>query len=189
MSNSHQTQTAQQIQTAHQTHTAPTGLSKAKEIPPTGISHTGTEREFPTTTCDSETLHTSASPTEPPKHCRRCYVSFPASYFRFRNRAKGIRMHYCRGCHAELDRLRRRRRREHETGWILQKTASQISRSTERHRTVALVEQLVDAMGGPQKLVTHWRAECLKLTKQRKRSTRLCRMYEMLLVLTCHVGR
>ena len=85
--------------------------------------------------------------------------------------------------------MRRRKQREHEAGWIIQKTASQISRSTERHRTVALVEQLVDAMGGPQKLVTHWREECLKLTKQRRRSTRLCRMYEMLIFLTCQLGQ
>lgn len=96
-------------------------------------------------------------------------------------------MHYCRGCHATLDRLRRHKRREHETGWKIQKAASQISRSLERQHTLALLEQLVDAMGGPHKLIEHWRAECHKLMSQKRRTTRLARMYEMLAVLMFHI--
>ena len=67
-------------------------------------------------------------------------------------------------------------RRLRETGWAIQKAASEISRSKERHRTLALLEQLVDAMGGPQKLLENWRAEWLKLMSQNRRSTRLCLM-------------
>jgi len=38
-------------------------------------------------------------------------------------------------------------------------------------------------MGGPEKLVETWHAECWKLTTQKRSSTRLVRMYEMLIVL------
>ena len=66
-------------------------------------------------------------------------------------------------------------------------TGSQISRSLDIHRTVALQEQLVNAMGDQG---NSWRtggAECHRLMSQRRRTTRLCRMHEMILVLMFHV--
>lgn len=74
-----------------------------------------------------------------------------------------------------------------ETGSAIPTTASQISRSKDFHRTAALPENLVQAIGGSQKLVSHWQAECLELVSQRRSSTRLARMYEMLLVPMFHV--
>jgi hypothetical protein len=82
-----------------------------------------------------------------------------------------------------MTRARHRAKRAREQGWLIQKIASQIARSPSRNRSLALLEQLVDVMGGPQQLIQHWRAECLKLTGQRRSSTRLARMYEMLVVL------
>lgn len=54
-------------------------------------------------------------------------------------------------------------------------------------RSLALLEQLVASVGGPRKLLQLWRAECVKLTNQRRSSTRLARMYEMLVVLAGQV--
>ncbi len=70
---------------------------------------------------------------------------------------------------------------------LIQKTASQNARSTNFSRSLALLEQLVAAVGGPRKLLELWRAECVKLTNQRRSSTRLARMYEMLVVLAGQV--
>lgn len=124
---------------------------------------------------------------EPDRICSLCAECLPADQFRFRSRATGVRMHQCRTCHAEKAKAHRRASRARQRGWLIQKTASQISRSPSRNRSLALLEQLVDVMGGPQQLIQHWRAECLKLTGQRRSSTRLARMYEMLVVLMSQV--
>jgi hypothetical protein len=92
-------------------------------------------------------------------------------------------MHQCRTCHTATARARHRAKRAREQGWLIQKSASQIARSPSLNRSLALLEQLIAAIGGPAKLIEHWREECLKLTKQRRSSTRLARMYEMLVVL------
>jgi hypothetical protein len=96
-------------------------------------------------------------------------------------------MHQCRSCHAATARARHRAKRAQEEGWLIQKTASQIARSTNINGSLALLEQLVAAVGGPRKLLELWRAECVKLTNQRRSSTRLARMYEMLVVLAGQV--
>jgi len=84
-------------------------------------------------------------------------------------------------CRTLLERNRKKRARE--KGWAIQKTASQIARSPDIGRTVSLLENLVDVMGGPEKLVETWHTECWKLTTQKRSSTRLVRMYEMSIVL------
>lgn len=38
-------------------------------------------------------------------------------------------------------------------------------------------------VGGPEQLIERWRAECLRLQKQKRSSTRLPRMYEMLMTM------
>ena len=124
---------------------------------------------------------------EPDRICSLCAECLPADQFRFRNRATGVRMHQCRSCHAATARARHRAKRAQEEGWLIQKTASQIVRPTNISRPIALLEQLVAAVGGPRKLLELWRAECLKLTSQRRSSTRLARMYEMLVVLAGQV--
>ena len=126
---------------------------------------------------------------EPDRICSVCVRLLPAEQFRLRSRASGVRMHQCRACHTAMTRSRHRAKRAREQGWLIQKTASQIARSPSLNRSLALLEQLVDVMGGPQQLIQHWRAECLKLTGQRRSSTRLARMYEMLVVLMSQVER
>jgi hypothetical protein len=126
-------------------------------------------------------------PAEPDRICSLCAECLPADQFRFRSRATGIRMHQCRSCHAATARARHRAKRARAEGWLIQTTASQIARSTNVSRSLALLEQLVAAVGGPRKLLELWRAECLKLTNQRRSSTRLARMYEMLVVLAGQV--
>ncbi len=123
------------------------------------------------------------SPAEQNKICYTCAKFLPASHFRFRNRTTGVRMTECRACFATRERERNRKKRAREKGWAIQKTASQIARSPDIGRTVALLENLVDVMGGPEKLVETWHTECWKLTTQKRSSTRLVRMYEMLIVL------
>lgn len=94
-----------------------------------------------------------------------------------------------RACFATRERERNQKKRAREKGWAIQKTASQIARSPDINRTVALLENLVDVMGGPEKLVETWHTECWKLTTQKRSSTRLVRMYEMLIVLMGQVRR
>ena len=122
-------------------------------------------------------------PAEPDRICSLCAECLPADQFRFRSRATGVRMHQCRSCHAATARARHRAKRARADGWLIQTTASQIARSNNVNRSLALLEQLVAAVGGPRKLLELWRAECVKLTNQRRSSTRLARMYEMLAVL------
>lgn len=124
---------------------------------------------------------------EPDRICSLCAECLPADQFRFRSRATGVRMHQCRSCHAASARARHRSKRTRVDGWLIQTTASQIARSTNVNRSLALLEQLVAAVGGPRKLLELWRAECVKLTNQRRSSTRLARMYEMLVVLAGQV--
>ena len=119
--------------------------------------------------------------------CSLCAECLPADQFRFRSRATGVRMHQCRSCHAATARARHRAKRARADGWLIQTTASQIARSNNVNRSLALLEQLVAAVGGPRKLLELWRAECVKLTSQRRSSTRLARMYEMLVVLAGQV--
>lgn len=123
------------------------------------------------------------SPSEPPKVCYTCARSFPATQFRFRNKAKGVRMTECRACYNLRTKNWHRKKRAREKGWDIHKTASQIARSPDIARTAALLENLVAVMGGPEKLVEAWHNECWKLTSQKRSSTRLARMYEMLIVL------
>ena len=99
------------------------------------------------------------------------------------NKSTGVRMTECRTCYNQRTRDRHRNKRARERGWEIHKTASQIARSPDIGRTVALLENLVDVMGGPERLVEQRHAECWKLTKQKRSSTRLARMYEMLIVL------
>jgi hypothetical protein len=126
-------------------------------------------------------------PAEPDRICSLCAECLPADQFRFRSRATGVRMHQCRSCHAATARARHRAKRARADGWLIQTTATQIARSTNISRSLALLEQLVAAVGGPRKLLELWRAECVKLTNQRRSSTRLARMYEMLVVLAGQV--
>ena len=126
-------------------------------------------------------------PAEPDRICSLCAECLPADQFRFRSPATGVRMHQCRSCHAATARARHRAKRAQKEGWLIQKTASQIARSTNINRSLALLEQLVAAVGGPRKLLELWRAECLRLTNQRRSSTRLARMYEILVVLAGQV--
>jgi hypothetical protein len=139
------------------------------------------------------TLSSESSPAaqpgcpEPYRICSVCVLRLPVEQFRLRSRATGVRMHQCRSCHATTARARHRAKRTREQGWLIQKSASQIARSQSLARSLALLEELIDAVGGPQKLIQFWRAECLKLTSQRRSSTRLARMYEMLIVLAGQV--
>ena len=122
-------------------------------------------------------------PAEPQKICYTCAQFLPASQFRFRNRATGVRMTECRTCYNKRTKDWHQKKRAREKGWEIHKTASQIARSPDISRTVALLENLVDVMGGPEKLIEQWHAECWKLTNQKRSSTRLARMHEMLIVL------
>ena len=133
-------------------------------------------------TSDSDSGQTD-SPAEPPKICYTCARSFPATQFRFRNKATGVRMTECRTCYNQRTKNWDQKKRAREKGWDIHKTASQISRSPDIGRTVALLENLVAVMGGPEKLVEAWHNECWRLIKQKRSSTRLARMYEMLIVL------
>ena len=153
---------------------------------PWRISHTKSNRQTTATStpdCQFSNRGTSAAD----RICTRCFRCLPADQFRFRCRATGVRMHQCRSCHTERARAHRRASRARQRGWLIQKTASQIARSQSLTRSLALLEELIDAVGGPQKLIQFWRAECLKLTSQRRSSTRLARMYEMLVVLAGQV--
>ena len=125
----------------------------------------------------------SDSPADPQKICYTCAQYLPASQFRFRNRATGVRMTECRTCYNKRTKDWHRKKRAREKGWDIHKTASQIARSTTLARTLALLENLVDVMGGPEKLIEQWHNECWKLTTQKRSSTRLARMHEMLIVL------
>jgi len=109
----------------------------------------------------------------------------PLTDFRFRNRAAGTRMCQCNRCHTQRNREREQIRRARKAGWDIHKVASQIAKSKNLTRSLWLLDQLVDAMGGPQNLVDRWREECWKLTKQKRSSTRLSRMYEMLIAMAC----
>lgn len=122
-------------------------------------------------------------PVEPQKICYTCAQFLPASQFRFRNRATGVRMTECRTCYNKRTKDWHRKKRAREKGWEIHKTASQIARSPDISRTVALLENLVDVMGGPEKLIEQWHAECFRLINQKRSSTRLARMHEMLIVL------
>ena len=128
-------------------------------------------------------------PAEPPKICYTCAQFLPASQFRFRNRATGVRMTECRTCYNKRTKDWHRKKRACEKGWEIHKTASQIARSPDINRTVALLENLVAVMGGPEKLIEQWHAECWKLTNQKRSSTRLARMHEMLIVLMGQTSR
>jgi len=59
----------------------------------------------------------------------------------------------CNACYTTRERERNRKKRAREKGWAIHKTASEIARSPDLNRTVALLENLVNAMGGPEKLV------------------------------------
>lgn len=126
---------------------------------------------------------------EPDRICSICFLSLPAWVFRFRNRATGVRMKQCRVCHAATSRARDQKKRTRDAGWQIQKTASRIARSPNLTQTTALLHHLIEAMGGVQNLVDRWRAECIRLSQQRRSSTRLPRMYEMLIVLMGQVRR
>ena len=130
-----------------------------------------------------------ATPDEPNRICSICFLSLPAWVFRFRNRATGVRMKQCRVCHAANSRARAQKKRTRDAGWQIQKTASRIARSPNLTQTTALLHHLIEAMGGVQNLIDQWRAECLRLSQQRRSSTRLPRMYEMLTVLMGQVRR
>ena len=153
---------------------------------PWRISHTKSNRQTTASVapdCQFSSRGTSAAD----RICTRCFRCLPADHFRFRSRATGVRIHQCRTCHAEKARAHRRASRARQRGWLIQKTASQIARSPSMNRSLALLKQLVEVMGGPQQLIQHWRAECLRLTGQRRSSTRLTRMYEMLVILMSQV--
>ena len=136
-----------------------------------------------------DTLGSTDSPAEPEKICYTCAQYLPASEFRFRSRATGVRMTECRTCYNQRTKDWHRKKRAREKGWAIHKTASQIARSPDISRTVALLENLVDVMGGPEKLIEQWHAECWKLTNQKRSSTRLARMHEMLIVLMGQTSR
>jgi len=121
----------------------------------------------------------------PTKMCTDCCRLLPLTDFRFRNRAAGTRMCQCNRCHTQRNREREQIKRAKKAGWDIHKTASQIATSKNLTRSLWLLDQLVDAMGGPQKLVDRWRQECWKLTRQKRSSTRLSRMYEMLIAMAC----
>jgi len=121
----------------------------------------------------------------PTKMCSDCCRMLPLTDFRFRNRAAGTRMCQCNRCHTQRNREREQIKRAKKAGWDIHKTASQIATSKNLTRSLWLLDQLVDAMGGPQKLVDRWREECWKLTRQKRSSTRLSRMYEMLIAMAC----
>ena len=121
----------------------------------------------------------------PTKMCTDCCRLLPLTDFRFRNRAAGTRMCQCNRCHVERNREREQIKRARKAGWDIHKTASQIAKSRNLTRSLWLLDQLVDAMGGPQNLVDRWREECWKLTRQKRSSTRLSRMYEMLIAMAC----
>lgn len=130
-----------------------------------------------------------STPDEPNRMCSICFLSLPAWVFRFRNRATGVRMKQCRVCHAATSRARDQKKRTRDAGWQIQKTASRIARSPNLTQTTALLHHLIEAVGGVQNLVDRWRAECLRLSQQPRSSTRLPRMYEMLIVLMGQVRR
>ena len=122
---------------------------------------------------------------QPTKMRSDCCRTLPLTDFRFRNRTAGTRMCQCRRCHTDRQREREQIKRARKAGWDIPKTASQIARSRSLTRSLWLLDQLVDAMRGPQKLIDYWRAECLKLARQKRSSTRLSRMYEMLIAMAC----
>jgi hypothetical protein len=138
----------------------------------------------------SESLHGSSdTPAEQSEICHTCARFLPVSHFRFRNRATGVRMTECRACFNRRETTRNRKKRAREKGWAIHKTASQITRSPDLGRSLALLENLVDVMGGPEKLVETWHTECWRLTTQKRSSTRLARMYEMLITLAGQLRR
>ena len=122
---------------------------------------------------------------QPTKMCSNCCRRLPLTDFRFRNKAAGTRMCQCSQCHTDRQREREQIKRARKAGWDIHKTASQIATSKSLTRSLWLLDQLVDAMGGPQNLLDRWREECLKLARQKRSSTRLSRMYEMVIAMAC----
>ncbi len=127
------------------------------------------------------------SGTEQTRCCGDCCRYLPITEFRFRNKAAGTRMHQCRACHAFRERARQERIRTSRVGKQIQHSATRIARCESLNGVLNLLTDLVEQMGGPKKFVENWRAECLRLSEKRRSSTRLARMYEMLVVLMCRL--
>ena len=90
----------------------------------------------------------------------------------------------CRRCHAITERDRQRRIKMKANGLIVQKVATQISRSRGFARTNNLINELAEKLCGPNNLMDFWLNEINRLKGQRRYLTRMFRLCE--LVLNAH---
>lgn len=172
---------------------------------PAEPSDTGDYGDICNTGCPAETRETSdngntGSPVElrdtgDPSEtgevqlCTGCARVLPLSEFRLRHRARGIRMKECRPCRNKRDRHRKQRKRDHTTGWKLQKGASAIARETSPQKAIALLNLMVAGLGGPEEFARGWLNEVERLRSSKRLSSRLCRFYEATVTLTRHLDQ
>ena len=123
------------------------------------------------------------------RFCTWCARSLPVTQFRWRQKATGELMSQCRACNTNIERIRRHKKRALRDGRAIQLAATQIARSSSLTRSINLLNRLVITVGGPEELVTKWAEECRRLTSRRRSSTRLARMYEMLISLATQLSR
>lgn len=112
--------------------------------------------------------------------CSRCCKALPETAFRRRSKSSTLRMRECGGCHARYERERRRSQRQEAASIILQKSASVIARASNLERLSALLDLLVQQLGGPQKFYQCWLDEIERLKSKRRPTFRLLRFCEML---------
>jgi CRISPR/Cas system-associated protein Cas10 (large subunit of type III CRISPR-Cas system) len=122
------------------------------------------------------------------KTCNACQLSRPITEFRRRKKNTEIRMNECRSCRSINDRSRRLRKKQKLETRQIQAAAVQVARTRNPSRCEAILEKLVDAMGGPETFVEKWSEECHRLDRHGRYSPRLIRMYEMLVNLMIHSG-
>ena len=160
-------QTSDTVVATDDSHTSSTDVSTGQKA---SLCASGTAASFMSGNLPGGKIPETPQPT---KMCSDCCRMLPLTDFRFRNKAAKTRMCQCNRCHAERNRERVQIKRARKAGWDIHKTASQIAKSKSLTRSLWLLDQLVDAMGGPQSLVDRWREECWKLTRQKRSSTRL----------------
>ena len=112
--------------------------------------------------------------------CSSCCRSLPETAFRRRSKSSTLRMRQCGRCHAAYERQRRRSQRQEAAGISLQKSASAIARASNLERISALLDLLVQQLGGPQKFYQSWLDEIERLKSKRRPTFRLLRFCEML---------
>jgi len=96
---------------------------------------------------------TVASPVDATRLCSQCGRLFPLESFRLRTSDGRYRDGRCRSCHNAAERRRKRTARQRE----LRTAISRIRAARSAHRAVALVNGIVNRLGGLDKSVTLWR--------------------------------